>query len=147
MEQLILHLFGDYILQSDWMANNKTSKSVACSVHALTYTLPFLLITNSLWALVVIGGTHFFIDRYRLAKYVVYAKNFIAPPSTIFYLNGNESTPEGAVFCAVQDKYKWKNCKETGYPKETPVWLSTWLLIIADNSLHLAINYLVLKYL
>jgi hypothetical protein len=42
---------------------------------------------------------------------------------------------------------RWENCKATGYPSETPVWLATWLLIIADNALHLAINFLALKYL
>ena len=31
-----------------------------------------------------------------------------------------------------------------GYPEETPVWLTTWLIIILDNTLHLSINYLVL---
>ena len=28
-----------------------------------------------------------------------------------------------------------------GYPESTPVWLSTWLVIILDNTLHLLINY------
>jgi len=33
---------------------------------------------------------------------------------------------------------------ETGYPEETPVWLTTWLMIIIDNTVHLVINYLLL---
>jgi hypothetical protein len=35
----------------------------------------------------------------------------------------------------------------TGYPPTTPIWLSTWLLIVADNTLHLAINYAALRWL
>ena len=35
---------------------------------------------------------------------------------------------------------------QTGYPEETPTWLTTWLMIIADNNLHLLINYLVLRF-
>lgn len=31
-----------------------------------------------------------------------------------------------------------------GYPEGTPIWLSTWLVIILDNTLHLFINFLVL---
>ncbi len=29
----------------------------------------------------------------------------------------------------------------TGYPSATPAWLAVWLLIIADNTLHLLINH------
>ena len=35
--------------------------------------------------------------------------------------------------------------KGTGYPKEVPIWLSSFLVIIMDNTLHLIINYFALK--
>lgn len=140
MEQLILHLIGDYITQSDWMATGKTSKYFPALCHATVYSLPFLLLTHSPLALFVIWSTHFFIDRFRLAKYVVYAKNFIAPPSTL----GPQYT---GVNFETYDKFSWENCKATGYPSETPVWLAVWLMIIADNTMHLTINYLSLRYL
>ena len=82
---LLAHLWGDYVLQSDWMANVKTKASVPALAHALTYTLcysPLLFLTSAdkgLMALGVIGVTHFFIDRFRLARYVCWAKNFLAP--------------------------------------------------------------------
>ena len=62
--QLIVHALGDYFLQSDWMASDKTSKKIAALVHALTYTLPFLFLTCSPMALLVIAGTHFVIDQF-----------------------------------------------------------------------------------
>jgi len=136
MEQLLLHLWGDYVTQSDWMANNKTSSHVPALTHAVVYSLPFLLI-GSWTAVAVIGITHFFIDRYRLARYVVWAKNFLAPPSEYRF------HPEKAAFM----RLRWQNCKNTGYPSDIPAWMSVWLMIIADNTLHLTINYLALKYL
>lgn len=37
--------------------------------------------------------------------------------------------------------------ESNGYPEGTPDWLSTWLVIILDNTLHLITNYLAIKYL
>ena len=132
MEQLILHLFGDYVTQSDWMALNKTKSTWAAFCHATVYSLPFLLI-GSLSAWLVIWSTHLLIDRFRLARFVVYAKNFLSPP-----------TLEG-FYCPRMGKkqewwHPWSECSATGYHKDTPPWLAVWLLIAADNTLHLAIN-------
>lgn len=41
----------------------------------------------------------------------------------------------------------WANCKATGYPSEVPPWLSVWLLIIADNVMHVLINGAALRWL
>lgn len=138
MEQLILHLIGDYITQSDWMANGKTSKNLPAVVHATIYSLPFLLLRPSWLAFAVILITHFFIDRFRLAKYVVWAKNLLA---TQKHLHQPSTTTQG------HDMFDWANCKGTGYPSETPAFLAVWLMIIADNTMHLTINYLALRYL
>jgi hypothetical protein len=124
MEQLIIHLFGDYILQTDWMAREKTKRDLAAGVHAIVYTLPFMLLTLSASALIVICVTHFLIDRYRLARFVIFARNLVTEPHL-----------------------KWADCSATGYPASMPPWLAVWLLIIADNTLHLTINYFALKYL
>ncbi len=124
-DQLIAHAVGDYVLQSDWMANEKTKKSVAALAHVITYTLPFLWLTRSLSALAVILVTHFVIDRWRLARYVCWAKNWLAPVAN----------------------RPWSECTATGYPPDRPAWLSVWLLIITDNLMHVIINGLALKYL
>lgn len=84
-----------------------------------------------------------------MAKYLVWLKNFIAPPNQTFCLDdvhdaGNFSL---VAWGDVQPKYQWENCKATGYPSETPAFLAVWLMIFADNILHLTINYLALKYL
>jgi hypothetical protein len=143
MEQLILHLIGDYVTQSDWMANGKTSKYGPAAVHAIVYSLPFLLLRPSWGAFAVICWTHFLIDRFRLAKYVVYAKSFIAPFSEWIDVYEEDGISEWEP----KDRYLWLNCNKTGYAADVPVWLATWLMIIADNTMHLTINYLALRYL
>jgi hypothetical protein len=124
MEQLLLHLVGDYVTQTDWMAREKVRRNFAAAVHAFVYALPFLLLTSSAWALFVICSTHFLIDRFRLARYVVFAKNWATDPSL-----------------------KWADCSTTGYSPAMPPWLAVWLLIIADNTMHLCINYAALRWL
>lgn len=123
MEQLILHLLGDFVLQNDWMANNKSKRSWPALCHVLVYSLPFLLI-GSPAAVAVIGGTHFVIDRFRLVRYLVWAKNCLSP----------QPPP-------------WSECSATGFHKSTPEWLATWLMIITDATLHLICNYCALRWL
>jgi hypothetical protein len=40
VNQLILHLIGDYVTQSDWMAQRKTKSTWAAFVHATVYSMP-----------------------------------------------------------------------------------------------------------
>lgn len=134
MTQILLHLVGDFLLQSHWMAENKTKCSKAAAAHATTYSLPFLLLQPSWAAFSVILVTHFLIDRFRLARFVVYAKNFLLSPHR----------PCDSEYNA---RWKWSNCSATGYPSDVPPWLAVWLLIAADNTLHLAINYAALRWL
>jgi hypothetical protein len=95
--------------------------------HGECQSIGFLLLKPSIAAWLVILGTHYLIDRYRLARYVVWAKNFLAPRGC---------------------NLPWSECRYSfGYPPERPVWLAMWLLVIADNILHVAINGLALRYL
>lgn len=126
-DQIFAHAVGDYILQSHWMATEKTKKSVAALVHVVFYSIPFIIAFRpSLAALAVIVGTHFVIDRWRLARFVVFAKNRLAP---------------------VDEWATWSFSSGTGYPQDVPAWLSVWLLIIVDNAMHIGINALALRYL
>ena len=160
---IVCHLIGDYVLQSDWMAQTKTSRSPAAVAHALTYTLPFLVITRSPLALAIIAGSHFVIDRFRLARFVCWAKNFIAPrwidvPMKLCeYHSGEKSLREGAFLprpglcpmCKSAHRirhHSWAECSATGYHADRPPWLSVWLLIIADNTMHLVANGLALAF-
>ena len=121
---LIIHLVGDYILQSDSMANNKSNSSLWALIHSVVYTIPFLLLTSSILALIFIIVTHYIIDRYKIARYIIFSWNKIWG-----------------------SKDKWTECKITGYSKEKPIWLATWLFIIIDNTIHIILNAYAINFL
>lgn len=152
MDALIAHLVGDYVLQYDWMATEKVKQSMAAAAHALTYTLPFLFITHSFAALTVIAGTHFVIDRWRLARYVCWIKNWL-DPQALQWLG------KMAIWLGDPDMDKFDrdlftlrhppalDKTTTGYGPEKPAWMAVWLLIITDNTMHLLCNGAALHYL
>lgn len=124
---LLAHLTGDYVLQSHWMATRKTQAWAPAIAHAAVYTACYLPVTRSLLVLAVICGTHAVIDRYRLARHLVWAKNHLAP--------------------ACGRPPAWADCSATGYSPEVPAGLAIGLLVAADNTLHLIINTLAVMWL
>jgi len=116
---LLAHLLGDYILQSSWMASGKVKKWWPAACHAAVYTISVATVLRLSWrAVVVVAVSHLLIDRFRLARYLTFASNFLSPPSAW---------------------RKWSECNITGYYKELPSWLTVWLMIIVDNAIHIAI--------
>ncbi len=82
MEQLIAHLIGDYWLQTDRQALGKKENFGLALQHAATYILPFLLITQSSLALLVICLSHAIIDHIKFGEYI---------DNIINYFNSNKS--------------------------------------------------------
>lgn len=112
----LAHMVGDYVIQSDWMASEKTKRWWPAVAHGVSYGLPFVLVTQSVAALLVIVGTHIVIDHYRLARHVVWFKNQLAPKA---FRPAHTATGMGA---------------------SKPDWMAVWLLIIADNVIHMLFN-------
>jgi len=147
MPQLFCHLFGDYILQSDYQAMNKSKHSLPCLIHVLIYTACFLVITTSWKALLVIGITHFILDRWHFFnKRLIWLKNHIGP--------GFKFVPFEK--CNATGYYDNIMNEVTGKPFTNEVingfsprlnYITIWLYIVTDNTLHLVINYLALTYL
>ena len=123
MIELIAHLIGDYAIQDHWMASTKTSRWFPAVVHAALYSVVFrLLFWDASWlAIAIIGSTHLIIDRFRLARFWVDTWG-VGKPGVIARL----------ARCDTQD---------------APAWLGVWLLIIVDNTWHLAINHAALAWL
>ncbi len=152
-DALVAHAVGDYILQSSWMATEKTKRNLAAAAHAVTYSIPFLLLTRSPLALAFIAGTHFVVDRWRLARYVVWARNFLAPKHV--FKVGIARVPPTVMFdfkdleveAQYQRNHPWSECSKTGEHEDKPDWLAVWLLIVVDNILHVLLNALALRYL
>jgi hypothetical protein len=66
------------------------------------------------------------VDRWRLARLLVWAKNQAAP---------------------ARWRLPWRACTATGYPPQEPAWLTVWLLIVADNTVHVLLNGAALTWL
>lgn len=132
MHELILHLIGDYVLQTEQMAVRKLRSWFWAIIHALVYSVPFLLylyVTNGNWtrgitAWLVIFGTHAVIDRMAIASTICRIKNLV-------WIGSDAPEKE----------------ENTGYGVETPPFIRFWLVVIVDNTLHLAINHVALNYL
>lgn len=107
---IIAHLIGDYILQNDYIANEKTKRTAPAIIHVLLYGIPFYFIVGLSYPLLFIILTHFFIDRFRLATYWIKLINW---------------------------NFKSKNF---GFNDEKPLWMSVWLMIIYDNTFHIILN-------
>lgn len=148
---LLCHLIGDFITQTDWMALNKSKKSLNCFIHVIIYTAGFLILTTSWKALLFIGATHFIFDRWPvIIRRMLWLKNHFP---TGYYPS-------------------WEYCSSTGYYDDSPynlkklegmdkeimmddrIWgkprhffITIWLYIITDNTLHLVCNFVALYFL
>ncbi|CAK0747802.1 conserved hypothetical protein [Gammaproteobacteria bacterium] len=136
MEQILLHLFGDYFLQTDKQALNKKKSSYHCLLHCLSYSLIFLFIAS--WkAVVVIGVTHFIIDRWSVVPYLIAIKNQTKKEVI------DKKSYKGKGSYPIKMVYDISNF---GFAIDRPFVLSIWLMIITDNTFHLIINYFAIKW-
>ena len=124
-DQILCHLFGDYILQTDYMAMHKRNKFKVAILHGLFYSFPFLFVCLNPFKLLLIAIIHAVMDHYGLARYLCFIKEYITPTET----------------------KDWTDYCITGYHRDRPMWLTTWLMIICDNTMHILINGLIIKYL
>lgn len=71
LDLLALHMLGDFILQSEWMAQNKLRDSVVRLVHVLCYSVPFAVWGwgyygwPGVWFGLAVAMTHFAVDSHR----------------------------------------------------------------------------------
>jgi len=156
MEQLLGHLWGDFVCQTDWMALTKKKPGAmgwtAALVHALVYTLAVfgvlaLFSSKYSWqALLVIWITHAIIDHYELVAKFIWARNWLSPRwiTKALYIGGN-SSPSSV--WSVRNA-PWGACKpKQGFHPERPEHLVWLIYIVIDNTLHLTINYAALRWL
>lgn len=132
MIQLFLHLLGDFFLQNDWMAVNKSKYNklgwLTCSLHCLLYSIPFGLYYHSWPVFLLILLSHFIIDKFTLATY--YTK-----------LINNTWLADS---CTLQAKLGFKGSPDD--PDRRPDYIAVWIHIIRDNSIHIAGNYFIIQY-
>ena len=136
MPELICHLLGDYCLQNHAMATKKTSSWRWAAIHVAFYMLPFLAVYRPSWAAIaVMAGTHLVIDRFRLARLWV----------NLWGIGCGGFLPRW--FALSLWSFRGKPDPMPPVASPAPDFLAVWLLIIVDNTAHLAINHLSLRYL
>jgi hypothetical protein len=119
MEQFILHLIGDYLLQNNWISLNKKKAGNLGSFACHVHCILYsapFLFIGSWKAVFIIYFTHYIIDRHFIVS------TFTAIKNGIYEI----------------DNY--------GYGKTTDKTTAMWLHILNDNTLHMVINFLALKY-
>jgi hypothetical protein len=64
-DAIVGHLVGDYLLQSDWQASGKKTRSWICAVHCLIWTACVCGFAGwyNPWAIAILFGAHFIQDR------------------------------------------------------------------------------------
>jgi hypothetical protein len=74
-ELLLGHLAGDYLLQNEWMAQNKAKNTwigwMAATLHCMVYTWTVCLFMwnfQLIW-FVAVFFSHFFIDKFAFGKW------------------------------------------------------------------------------
>ena len=122
MEQLLCHLVGDYVLQSERMACNKSHNTRMCALHSVLYSLPFFTIAHNFSQVFVIALSHFILDRFSLTKYFMKFRNI--------YID-----------CEIDI------CELTGMRSDRLESIKWFVYIVTDNMFHLLCNFFVLKYL
>jgi len=147
MEQLLVHLFGDYIAQNDYLALNKSKNSWICLIHVLIYTACFLILTLSWKALFVIGITHFILDRWHfIIRRLIWFKNHLGPGlKYVPYTKCQGTGYYDNLLNEITDKFFTAE-EINGYTPRLN-YITLWLYIITDNFFHLTINFFALKYL
>lgn len=119
---IIGHLVGDYLLQNDWMSQNKKRNPAICCIHAWLWTLSVIIFTGwwTLGVASVLFLTHFFQDHTNIITkwmQLIGQKNFMK--SDEFDLTDMRVIPR----------------------------LGPWSIIVVDNVWHLVTIWLVWRFL
>ena len=130
------HLLGDYLLQNEWMALNKSKNTtegwLAAMTHCLLYTFAVCLFMwnfDFIW-IIAVFLSHFPIDKFGLAeKYMKYVKG----SSLRQYIDTVNWTAERAP----DDFTKGHQMLTGGF--------RAFVYAVTDNSMHLILMYLAYK--
>lgn len=60
-----MHFIADFVLQTDWMAKNKSSSNVALTIHVVLYSIPFIWFG---WVYAIVNGMLHFATDYVTSR-------------------------------------------------------------------------------
>jgi hypothetical protein len=124
MHWILAHLIGDYLLQNDWMAQNKQKSSWACTVHVATYMIPFFFCGLTEWQFLLIAIQHWVQDR-----------------ASVWIFDNGEFT-DGKLYDeeghrANQVSFVKYLMIKTGHRDFTKEPFAPWSIILTDNIIHI----------
>ena len=136
-ELLLGHLAGDYLLQNEWMALNKSKNTrkgwLAAFVHCILYTLAVCLFMQDfqpIW-IAVVFLSHFPIDKFSLAEHYLH---FIKGKGMKDYVKKDDITDvdieSGVEFKSVLNRY---DALEGGF--------TSLVYSVTDNAMHLILMW------
>jgi len=135
-ELILGHLAGDYLLQNEWMAMNKSKNTwvgwLSAFIHCVLYTLAICLFMQNfdmIW-IVVVFLSHFPIDKFSLAeKYM----HFIKGKGMKDYVN-KDKWSDDLVYVPKPDKELTRyDMLEGGF--------TSIVYTVTDNALHLILMW------
>lgn len=153
MDPVLVHFIADWCLQSQWMASSKTSRWLPAAVHVAVYGAVFLVLVPASrgWVIAPIVGTHYLIDRYRLARHVNWAANFIAPRVWIPYPTPPGRPPNPGASPIYHGRWQrnppWSECSQFGSPPGVPDYIGFIVMVTVDQIMHLLCNWAALRWL
>lgn len=83
---IVGHLVGDYLLQNDWMAQNKKRATLPCAIHCLLWTGAVIALSGwwvVWWVPIILFLTHFIQDRTTIINrwmHLIGQDGFAKPP-------------------------------------------------------------------
>jgi len=124
-QMLLGHLVGDYLLQNNFMALNKSKFSLkgwfACIIHCIIYTYAVCLVMqeyNWLW-IAIVFLSHFFIDKFSLAA---------------LYLKALKSRDLSKII-------RIDKSTVLHMPDAIQAMVTIFVVIVADNTMHLLLMF------
>lgn len=135
---LLGHLFGDYVFQNSWMALNKRASLLICWLHCLIYTL-----------CVYIGLTLFNVKVTMLTTILIFLSHIVLDYTHIvdnwMKLYGITSfTTHVPRLHSNKEEYNWDSLMSSEEIVKTT--FGTFCYIVVDNTLHLGMMVLIIKY-
>lgn len=136
-EMLLGHLAGDYLLQNEWMALNKSKNTkigwLSAFIHCVIYTLAVCLFMwnfDLIW-IIVIFLSHFPIDKFKLAEHYMH---FIKGKGMRDYVNKDNWINDLKYIPVPKKKLNRYDVLEGGF--------TAFIYSVTDNTMHLILMWL-----
>lgn len=120
---IVGHLVGDYLLQNDWMAQNKKHEDLPCAVHCFLWALAVCLFAGWSWYIgFLLFWLHYIQDRTNIVAWWMRLK--------------------------WKDQYRFMQCDDFDLTDMRVIpGLGPWSIIVVDNVWHIVTIWAVWRFI